>query len=120
MSDKKADTSNKKVFLITSNQSKLDNDIKYSIIEHGTINLKIIFSKCIKYKREDFTINVLSFEVDPKNLSEKDKDKDKNSKKFIAKVELKQKKIVSQEKYHFLKTEIILFMILNLMKLMGG
>ena len=85
-----SDTSNKKVFFITSNQSKLDKDIKYSISENGTINLKPILTKKVKHKMEDFTVKVLSFEVYDKNL--RDKDRDEKSKKYKAKVYLNLKK----------------------------
>ena len=101
MSDKTIDTSNKTVFFITSNQSKIDNDIKYSLSDHRTISLKPILTKSIKYKREDFIINVLSFEVFPNKL--RDKDRDEKSKKYITKVELKYNKTSFPGEIKFIK-----------------
>ena len=101
MSDKTIDTSNKTVFFITSNQSKFDDDINYSPYESKTINIKCILTKHINYKMEDFTINVLSFVIVPNKLREKDIDK--NSKKYIAKIELQFKKTIFPGEVQFFK-----------------
>ena len=83
------DTSNKRVFFITSNQSKLDKDMKYSL-EEGKKDLIAILEKKMKYKGEEFTYIVFSFDFVPEDL--KEKNKDKTSKKYKAKVELYHKK----------------------------
>ena len=80
---------NNKVFFIISNQSKLDNDIKYYINDkNGIINLKTELTKKERFNNEDYTITVFSFEIIKKYLREKDKDKDTKSKKYQAKIYL--------------------------------
>ena len=93
--------SNKKVFFITSNQSKLDKEINYTLAGSGAINLKPILTKTQKYKMEDFTINVLTFEFVVKDL--KDIDKDQKTKKYKAKVNLNFKKYSFPGQVEFLK-----------------
>ena len=84
MADKKP---NSQVFFITSNQSKINEKLDYSINQAGIINLKPIVEKTLMYKREDFTTRVFSFEIIPNDLKEKDKTVDK--KKYLAKIALK-------------------------------
>ena len=53
---------NKQVFFITSHQSKLDKSIEYDS-KLKNIQLKKILTEFTKYKGENFTINVFSFEI---------------------------------------------------------
>jgi len=71
------------VFFITSNQTKLDKKLEYSLPKK---QLKTNLSKTSKYKNENFTVKVFSFEIVKNDL--KEKDKDPKSKKYMAKVEL--------------------------------
>ena len=75
---------NNQVFFITSNQSKLDKSLEYSL---SSKNLKNILTKTEKFKNENFTIRVFSFDIVEKLL----KKKDPNEKKYKAIIELKQK-----------------------------
>ena len=75
---------NNQVFFITSNQSKLDKSLEYSL---SIKNLKNILTKTEKFKNENFTIRVFSFDIVEKLL----KKKDPNEKKYKAIIELKQK-----------------------------
>ena len=78
---------NNKVFFITSNQSKLNKDIKYYINDkNGIINLKTELTKKERFNNEDYTITVFSFEIILKDLEEKDKET--NSKKYQTKIHL--------------------------------
>jgi len=76
----KTDTEIKKVFFITSNQSKLDKYIKYEIPRNrGLINLKAGDSNnemCEQrnFKREQFTLYINSMEISPKTLNKEDQD----------------------------------------------
>ena len=94
------DTSNKRVFFIASNQSKLDKDIKYSIND-GKKDLSSILKKTIKFKGEDFTYIVYYFYITPEDLI--DKNKVQNSKKYKAKIQLKLKKCIFPGEILFLK-----------------
>ena len=78
---------NNQVFFITSNQTKLNKNIEYSTSKK---KLKNILTKNQKYRNENFTVKVFSFEIIKKGL--KDKDKDDKTKKYKAKVELKYNK----------------------------
>ena len=71
------------VFFITSNLTKLDKTIEYSLSKG---RLKNIFTKSMKYKSQNFTIRVFSFEI----IKEYLKEKDIKEKKYITKIELKQ------------------------------
>ena len=75
---------NNQVFFITSNQTKLNKSIEYSISKKKLTN---ILTKNQKYRNENFTIKVFSFEIIKDELN--NKDKDANAKKYKAKVELK-------------------------------
>ena len=75
---------NNKVFFITSNLTKLNKNIEYST---SKTKFKNILTKNQKYRNENFTIKVFSFEIIKNELN--DKDKDVNAKKYKAKVELK-------------------------------
>ena len=80
-----------KVFFITSNQSKLDKLVDYKVQEkNGVSNFQNIYQETIKYRREDFTTSVFSFEILPKEL--KDKDKDNKTKRYKTKVNLNYKR----------------------------
>ena len=84
-------TSIKKVFFITSNQSKLDESIKYSLVsKKGVANLKKIMDSIISYNREKFTRSVYTFDIVPKELEEKNKDS--ITKKYKTDIALKFKK----------------------------
>ena len=83
---------NDRVFLIISNQSKLDNMINYSLSKaNGMKNFQSILKKTSKYKREDFTTYVFYFDIFPEELNKKEKET--NSQKYKAKVILKYKKM---------------------------
>ena len=77
----KTDLETKKIFFITSNQSKLDKYIKYEIPRNrGWINLKAGDSNnemCEQriHRREQFTLYVNSMEISPNNLNKEDQDK---------------------------------------------
>ena len=77
-----------KVFFIISNLSSLDKDIEYSLNDKDNIfsNFKNI-KKSMRYKQEEFTIYVYSFEFIKEKL--KEIYKDKNAEKYIAKINLK-------------------------------
>ena len=78
----------KKVFFITSNQSKLNNFIEYQIKNNrGLINLKVgasnsELSEEQKFKNNSFTVCVNSMQIEPKDL--KKDDQDPKSKKYNA------------------------------------
>jgi len=74
---------NNQVFFITSNQTKLDKNIEYYLSKG---RLKNILTKNMKFKKENFTIKVFSFEI----IKEYLKDIDIKEKKYKAKIELKQ------------------------------
>ena len=66
---------NDRVFLIISNQSKLDNMINYSLSKaNGMKNFQSILKKTSKYKREDFTTYVFYFDIFPEELNKKEKE----------------------------------------------
>lgn len=84
---KKDESDKKKVFFITSNQTRIDACIKYEISRNkGVDNLKAGYQNAewneIKvYKNENFSIYINSFEIIPKNLNLEDKvPKKKNTK----------------------------------------
>ena len=78
-----------KVFFIASNQSSYDNKLEYSLSKNGMINFKKVFSKIEKYKGEDFTILVFTFDIIKNDLRKNDYDT--LTKKYKAIVKLKQK-----------------------------
>ena len=85
--------SNNQVFFIISNKSKIDNNIEYFLnnkYNKAVKNLKKVLIKKIKYKREDFTINVFSFEIVQEDLN--DKYKDLKSKKYKTIINLRYSK----------------------------
>ena len=59
---------NNQVFFITSNQSKLDKSLEYSL---SSKNLKNILTKTEKFKNENFIIRVFSFDIVEKLLKKK-------------------------------------------------
>ena len=71
----------KKIFFITSNQTKLDKLIEYQIQRNrGIIDLKAgnfnsEFIKEIKYENSTFSVYINSFEISHKNLKTKDIDR---------------------------------------------
>ena len=77
---KKDEPERKKVFFITSNQTKLDKFIEYEIPKNrGLINLKAgynnsEFKKEMKYKNQIFSVYINSFEIELENLNEEDQD----------------------------------------------
>lgn len=78
---------NKQVFFITSHQSKLDKSIEYDS-KLKNIQLKKILTEFTKYKGEDFTINVFSFEI----INEVLRIKNKDSMKYRGEIRLKYRK----------------------------
>ena len=79
-----------KIFFIISNQSKLDEILQYSLLkEDGMENLNCILKKPIKYRREEFIINVFYFEIVPEQLKDKYKDIQSNSYKAIINLKYK-------------------------------
>ena len=87
MADKKP---NYQVFFITSNQSKINQKLDYSIAQTGIINLRPIIEQTKMYKKEEFITKIFSFDYNPNDLKEKDKTADK--KKGLAKINLKYNK----------------------------
>ena len=77
---KKDESEKKKVFFITSNQTKLDQYIRYEIPRNkGVDNLKSGYQNAEWtekkiYKREDFSIYINSFEIIPEKLNLEDKE----------------------------------------------
>ena len=77
---KKDEPERKKVFFITSNQTKLDKLIEYKNPRNrGLINLKTgynnsEFKKEMKYKNQIFSVYINSFEIELENLNEEDQD----------------------------------------------
>ena len=77
-----------KVIFITSNPSSIDKKIEYLFSnENGMNNFNIILKKEKEYGKEKFITKVCYFEITPQELKEKNKDKD--SKKYKAKLLLK-------------------------------
>jgi hypothetical protein len=77
-----------KVFFITSNPSSIDKEIEYSLSNaSGMNNFNIILKKEKEYGKEKFITKACYFEITPQELKEKNKDKD--SKKYKAKLLLK-------------------------------
>ena len=81
MSDpKKNESGPKKVFFITSNQSKLDKLINYDTPKNkGLINLRAgdknsVYRDQRNFKREQFSVFINCMDISPKDLDEKDKD----------------------------------------------
>ncbi len=86
---KKEEFPKKKIFFITSNQSKLDQFIDYQIakVNRGIINLKSgnnnsELKEIIKYKNMNFSIYVNSIEIEPNDL--KDEDLEPQTNKYHA------------------------------------
>ena len=83
----------KKVFFITSNETKLDKLMEYQIPKNrGIINLKAGFNnaefkKEIIYNNLSFSVYINSFEIEPWNL--KKEDQDNKTKKYKIKINLK-------------------------------
>jgi len=77
-----------KVFFIVSNESNIDNDIQYSLINKGMTNLKKIISK---YLNNNIIVSVYCFEFVPKELEKIVKDKE--TKKYKALINAKYKNI---------------------------
>lgn len=80
---------NDKVFFITSNQEKLENNIQYLVKSKFASNLICILQKEKIYKREKWYIHVFSFEVIRDELEEKEKDP--KTEEYKAVVNLKYK-----------------------------
>ena len=81
-------SSNYKVFLITSHQKELDQQINYSINLKFETNFKNVLTKEIKCKKGTFKVNVFSFEIN--NFGENNKDI--NSKLYNTVINLKYNK----------------------------
>jgi hypothetical protein len=87
----------KKIFFITSNQSKIDKYIRYEIYRNydGITNLKACKSICElrqerTYKRENFSVYLNSVEIFPNNL--KKEDIDPTTKRYKNEIRLKYNK----------------------------
>ena len=76
-----------RVFFIVSNESKIDNDLQYSLINKGMTNLEKIITKSLD---NNMTISVYSFEFLSKELEEKDQ----NAKKYKALINVIYKNMV--------------------------
>ena len=125
MSEQKKDESEtKKVFFITSNQSKLNKLLNYEISKgKGLANLqggdpKAVYREDQAYKREQFSVFVNSIEIVQNEL--KEENRDQKSKKYKAIVNLKDAKHTFSGPISFRHTKIILSMILNLMSIKDG
>ena len=90
---KKEEPEKKKIFFITSNQSKLDKLMEYQVRRNrGIINLKAGYTNSefreeMKYKNSTFSVYINSVEIDPKDL--KDEDREPQSNKYKAEIILK-------------------------------
>ena len=78
-----------RVFFIVSNESNIDNDLQYSLINKGMVNLKKIISKDLD---NNMTASVYSLEFISKELEEKDKDQ--NTKKYKALINVNYKNLI--------------------------
>ena len=76
-----------RVFFIVSNESKIDNDLQYSLINKGMTNLENIITKTLD---NNMTISVYSFEFLSKELEEKDQ----NARKYKALINVIYKNMV--------------------------
>ena len=75
-----------KVFLIVSNQTKINNEIEYYLeSDDKMINLDKLFTKFLKNNKEDFTISIYSSSINKFGKS----NYDKQNKKYKAIVILK-------------------------------
>ena len=73
-----------KVFFITYNNSNLENELHYSLCDNdGMTNLKKVLTKTINNN----IISVYSFDIIPKSIKEKDKDKE--TQKYKSLISLK-------------------------------
>jgi len=69
---------NKKVFLLSTNESFLDNELKYYLVsKKGLSNFKKIFFKLNKIQSTNYTISAYYFDVNNKLLKEEKKEKNK-------------------------------------------
>ena len=96
---------NDKVYFITSNQSKLENEIQYTISTRDKAfkNLNIVLKKEQKYKREDFTFHVHSFEVVKNELD--DNYKIPETKIYQAKITLRYNRTIFEGFVKFKETK---------------
>ena len=96
---------NDRVFFITSNQSKLENEIQYTISTRDKAfqNLKILLKKEQKFKREDFTFHVHSFEVIKSELD--DNYKIPETKIYKAKITLRYNRTIFEGFVKFKETK---------------
>ena len=76
----------KKIFFITSNESKLDKLILYQFKKYkGNVNIE--YRKEINYNNSLFSIYVNSFDIEPR--AQRDEDYDPKSKEYKIKINLK-------------------------------
>lgn len=69
---------NKKVFLLSTNESFLDNKLKYYLVsKKGLSNFKKIFFKLNKIQSTNYTISAYYFDVNNKLLKEEKEEKNK-------------------------------------------
>ena len=106
--DKFEYNSKKKIFFIISNQSALDNDIEYTIIDnYGLSNLKRLCYGTMKKKSENYTISVYYIDIIPEYLEKKHKDSELE--KYEAKIKYKKNKIIGSDIFYgtisFIKTK---------------
>ena len=97
---------NNKVFFITSNQSKLDNNLNFEARTSGLVNLKAgIQSAELKnettFKRERFSVYINSMEIVPKEL--KKGDQDSKTKRYKGLVNLKKDKNIHPGNFTYIK-----------------
>ena len=98
------DPESKKVFFITSNQSKLDNFLNFEARTSGLVNLKAGIKNAeqkseMTYKRDRFSVYINSMEIVPKEL--KKKDQDPKTKRYNGLVNLKKDKITYPGNFTF-------------------
>ena len=106
--DKFEYNSKKKIFFIISNQSALDNDIEYTIIDnYGLSNFKRLCYGTMKKKSENYTISVYYIDIIPEYLEKKHKDSELE--KYEAKIKYKKNKIIGSDIFYgtisFIKTK---------------
>ena len=89
MAERNKDEGPFKVFFITSNQSYLDDKLEISLNKSGMVNLQRVLSQISKYKKEDFTTSVFTFDIISDDL--RDNDYDKKNKNYKAVIKLREK-----------------------------
>ena len=100
--------SKKKIFFIISNQSALDSQIEYSIIDnYGLSNLNRLCYGIMEKNKEIFTVSIYYIDIIPGYLEQIHKDSELE--KYEAKIKCKKNKIIGSDIFYgtisFIKTK---------------